>query len=126
MDSHSLVSFLQSQVWQLPYLGMSLVGMCISIVLWRRHPQVSLVAAMAFSLSIASQFVWVGFGLWNFLGNPGSAAKYVAIFQCVSLLLYLPSQILLLMAVFGWRNMPLVDGREGHPEQGHRDSETFL
>lgn len=108
MDS-ALVSYLFSQIWRLPYWIVPIVGIFISLVRWKHHPNVSSIAMLAFLLSIVNQLVWLCFGLWNSLGESRSAVKYLIVFQCVALLLYIPSQILLLIAIFGWRRSSLTN-----------------
>lgn len=107
--NNPLVSFLFSRIWRLPYLIIPIVGICICFVRWKQHPKVSSVALVAFLLSIVNEFVWVCFGLWSSLGESRSAIKYLVVFQCVAFLLYIPSQILLLIAIFGWRSSSLTN-----------------
>lgn len=107
MDSQ-LVSFLSVRIWRLPYLIIPVVGICIALVRWKQHPKVSSIALLAFLLMIANELVWVCFSLWQALGESRAAVKYLVVFKCVAFLLYVPSQILLLAAIFGWRNSSLI------------------
>jgi hypothetical protein len=107
--NNPLVSFLFTRTWRLPYLIIPIVGICICLVRWKQNPKVSSIALIAFLLSIVNELVWVCFGLWNFLGESRSAVKYLIVFKCVAMLLYILSQILLLIAIFGWRSSSLTN-----------------
>ena len=104
MMESSWLSFLLGQVWRLPHLLIAGAGIILALARWRHHPQVSMVALLAFVLSIANQLLWVGFSFWQQLGH--SVSGHILVFQVVGLLLYIPSQVFILLAIFGWRAAP--------------------
>lgn len=101
---------LQSPV-TLVWLG----GIVLAIVSWRRHPRVSLLAAIAMGLLLVSSVVGNLANAWLPLGLHRQGRNLVAFGLAGSAISFLRSLftagvwVLLLAAIFGWRG----DGRGG-------------
>ncbi len=57
MSQPQIVTFLFSHLYYLPYLGIYLFGMGFSIARWKRHPKISLLTTIAFSIFLIQWIV---------------------------------------------------------------------
>ena len=88
------------------------VGIIFAITRWQRHPTVSLLTLVAFSLLLFDRLIWVAFQIWQFVDYSSSTSTHVfTIMRVVSLILYVGAQALLIAAVFGWRSTPNTFGK---------------
>ena len=123
MDNNWVKLVLSEIIWQLPFLAVYLVGTCLAIIQFRKHPKVSMMALAAYALATSSLLVGVGWRLWIQTGNFESARTYMVMVQAIIVLLAAPAQVFLLIAVFGWRSGSQEDdhqrsngGINGNPE----------
>jgi hypothetical protein len=109
-------SYLAAQLWSLPATLVTVVGIIIALVRWRHHPTVSLVALIAFALMLCSRLLMpLVFGLRALMGqsNAFDPSGAVNLIYPVVIVLGLVSQVLLLLAIFGWRANPAAH----HPDE---------
>jgi hypothetical protein len=106
MNSFDLSSFLASQLWSVPYLGACIVGIFFAVLLWRRHPMVSLLALGGFGILLGNVVIAVGLQYWTIAGEPDDVG---VLFRTASALRSLTGAVafaLLIGAIFGWRAPP--------------------
>ncbi len=96
-------SFFVSQVaWNLPAILVAIVGITLALRRWQRHPNVSQLTLVAFSLLLASRLIAISFPFWQ----PTAGSYAIPIVRLSSLLILVASQGLLIAAIFGWRSSP--------------------
>jgi hypothetical protein len=101
-------SMLFAQITHLPFLLVFVVGIILAIVRWSCHPRVSLLALVAFGLLLLGSITKIGYMFWLIGGQeagfsfPNSRAIMTGINLSVTLL-ELIAWILLLVALYGWR-----------------------
>ena len=106
----NLVSALAPLLITIPQLLIWLVGIAIAISRWRMHPKVSRLALMAFIIQIVFTLVSRFLSVWLpiFMRESGwSSFEIGYIFPAISLITTLGDSIawiLVLCAIFGWRN----------------------
>lgn len=99
----------------LPILLVWLVGIILAIVNWGKYPRVSLVALIGLGLLLLLTFTGTAISaLLPFLmQRPGTSAPGIAniwgIFNIVLGLLRAGAWVLILVAIFGWRNERAAD-----------------
>jgi len=109
MNESQIVTLLLSSLWSVPFLLLYVAGLAIAIVRWPRHPQVSMLSALAFSGFLIGLLLQRGAWIWYTLGVQShgfTASNYSMVFTAVNALssvLDLAAWILLLIALFRWR-----------------------
>lgn len=108
MMETKLSAILFSQITHLPFLLVFVVGILLAIVRWSVHPRVSLMALMAFGLLLLSSIAKMGYMFWLIGGQESGLTFYNAraIMTWINLsvmLLELIGWVLLMIALFGWR-----------------------
>jgi hypothetical protein len=108
---HTWPQLLEDFVILSPYLVVELVGMALALALWRRHPQVSLLALLAFGLTftavVVGIFVFAWLPLYLMDGCGWSYPQTMPVITGIALLRNLvvaAATILLLFAVFTGRS----------------------
>ena len=108
MMETKLSALLFSQITNLPFLLIFVVGIILAIVRWSIHPRVSLMALVAFGLLLLGSIAKLGYMFW-LIGGPESGLSFTnahAIMTWINLsvtLLDLIGWVLLLLALFGGR-----------------------
>ena len=103
--SQDLFQVLRNVLTQLPSLLTLLICLVIAIVRWKRHPKVSLVAALAFLFLILHGLVFSAAYIWIprwFLcsGSYESNPTFFLVFSLITNLLFAIALATLLVAVF--------------------------
>jgi hypothetical protein len=110
----TLAQVAKTYYYLLPHFAILLIGAALCIARWRRHPQVSLLALCAFML-LALEFV-VGmtahFWMLRLLPDLTQADMQeqvefrLSILRMITTAIHGLAWLLLLIALFGWRNAP--------------------
>ena len=110
MTSSTLLSILVELLWALPGLCVSLVGIRVAVHRWRRHPAVSGLVVTSLGMMIAVNLAQrigtrlivnqINWGGWD----AESIGLYLGIVGMVALPVRAVAWVLLLIALFGWRD----------------------
>lgn len=95
-----------SQIWNLPAIALAIAGIVLALVRWKKHPTVSLVALVAFCLLLATRLVSAAFSAyqyWQITNDGAPITGFFGIVQGALGLMSILSQVLMLLAIFGWR-----------------------
>lgn len=95
------------QLWNLPAIALAIAGIVLALVRWKKHPTVSLVALIAFSLLLATRLISAAFSAYQYwqISNDGAPVTgFFGIVQGALGLMSILSQGLTLLAIFGWRD----------------------
>lgn len=115
MMSSDWSSILLSQLTNLPLLLVYVVGIILAAVFWQRHPAVSLLSTLAFSILLFGQVFGVALTLWVSAGGHDLSGQQLArlfsLLNIVRVFLGTAAWVLLLMALFGWRTVPSPPGK---------------
>lgn len=109
MPSIDLWSFILSQLSNVPFYIVFVVGMILSVVFWKRHPSVSILSLMAFSLFLGNMFILSGMQYW-LMGahqtdlSAAEIGRIATMLGIIRTLLGSVAWIMLLSALFGWRS----------------------
>ena len=77
MTTSDWSSFLVSQTWHLPALVVATTGIILAVTRWQRHPNVSLLTLVAFSLLLANRLIWAGgIPLWRDVAASSSVSVH--------------------------------------------------
>ncbi len=101
-----VISFIPVILVQLPLYLVWLVGIILAIAFWRRHPRVSLLTIIALVLFLLEGISGLAFTLATPFLVRGAIANYMAlngILSVVQGIVSLIAWIILLVALFGWR-----------------------
>jgi len=105
--SSAPTAMILSQLWSLPAILLAIVGIVIALARWKKHPTVSLVALIAFGLLLATRLMSAAlfaFQYWQVSNNSfGGTGSIFGIVQSVLVLFGFLSQVLMIVAIFGWR-----------------------
>jgi hypothetical protein len=106
--SHLTSSILVSLAYHIPVLLAFLVGIILSLVRFNKHPQVSIMASIAFVLlmvtNISSAVTAYLPVMLNMRGmDYGQAATIHGILKIILTLINLVGWVLIISAIFGWR-----------------------
>jgi hypothetical protein len=115
--SQDLFQVLRNVLTQLPSLLTLLICLVISIVRWRRHPKVSLVASLAFVFLILHALIFSAAYIWIprwFLDSSVSESHrtFFSVFALIANFLFAIAMATLLLAVFIDRKRASGRGRE--------------
>lgn len=107
-----LLSIFPALLIHLPVILVWLAGMILAIIYWKRHPWVSLLTFIAVTGILITSLVDTYLGMWLpiLLQQQGFSINQVGIVMgirgLISSLMTAGFWILLLAAIFGWRNKP--------------------
>lgn len=96
-----------SQLWNLPAIALAIAGIVLALVRWKKHPTVSLVALIAFSLLLATRLISAAlfaYQYWQITSDGAPVIGFYGIVQGALGLMSILSQVLMLLAIFGWRD----------------------
>jgi len=102
MTTLVFLAYFQMLIWHVPAILVAIVGIILALRRWQRHPNVSQLTLVAFSLLLASRLIAISFPFWQ----PTAGSYAIPIVRLSSLLLLVASQGLLIAAIFGWRSSP--------------------
>ena len=139
MSANSPLEFLFTNATRAPFLIVYIVGLVMALVLWRRHPRVSLLSAIAFAMLLVSTIL-NGVYMWYVLRSDSapelSRGTLLAVGNFAFTLLNVGAWILILIALFcrrqrepGWdrdesepygRRFPEPDRPTGPPREDFR------
>jgi hypothetical protein len=107
---------LDQLVWRFaiyaPLLLVWLIGLIISLVTWRKHPQVSLLAAVGFGIQLLQSTAWMLFFYWitSQRGAFGWSAENMSLILGIANLIQTSlsaiAWVLIILAIFRWRYQP--------------------
>ena len=115
MNPPSLLSVLSGFLYYIPYMIVWAVGFILAIVRWQRHPKVSLLAVIAFTIFFMTAMVNSCLRMWLYpwlFGESGGGlgqTSAVLILSMINLSVALAGAgawVLVLIAIFGWRETP--------------------
>jgi hypothetical protein len=93
---------------RLPYLGVYIIGLVLSLAFWRNHPRASLLSLIAFVLFIVASivdglFTWL---VYSPVNDSYEANRTIArgVGQFLVALLHVAAWLLILIALFGRRS----------------------
>lgn len=105
--SSAPTAMILSQLWNLPAILLAIVGIVIALARWKKHPTVSLVALIAFGLLLGTRLLSAAlfaFQYWQISSNSFSGTGSIfGIVQSLLVLFGFLSQVLMIIAIFGWR-----------------------
>ena len=109
MSEANWLSFLLSQITNVPFLIVYCVGIVLALLFWKRHPTVSILCIVAFLILLGSQVLAIGTQFWM----TGAASRemrseeigrFLSLMGIVRAGLGTVAWTLLLTALFGWRS----------------------
>jgi hypothetical protein len=118
MAPNLILPTLLSYLNLLPLIFVWVIGIILSIIFWRRHPIVSMLAVIAMATLLVERFVRIFLSYWlpfeiNHYGLTGPQTtliqKSVNIFES---LVNAAAWSLLLIALFGWRKASTIDSNQ--------------
>lgn len=108
MTNLKLTDFLMASLWSLPFALVHLTGLVLAVSRWKRHPRVSLLSTLAFGIFLFNILLGRGIFYWRWnmteVGNFAATMKVVHLANHASNGLSLAAWILLMVALFGWRD----------------------
>ncbi len=101
-----VVSLIMTQLWNIPYILVCLVGIVMAVIRWQRHPGVSQLALLGFGLLLSVQLIWATFPFWRMvLGREVFQIPFLfGGVRFVTICLGVVAEGLLIGAIFGWRS----------------------
>jgi type IV secretory pathway VirB3-like protein len=120
MPTNFSYAVLSSLLIQIPVLLVGLVGIMLALVFWNRCPKAALLAIIAFAMffviTLIDTYMSMTFSLVYARERAWTSAQlgvYFSIKSVVASVLRAVAYLLLLLAIFGWRN----ERRAGFPIQ---------
>ena len=111
---------LTQYAYQVPYYLAWLAGMVLCLVRWQKHPMVSLLALLAFTLFFVQSLIGTAVWWWLIVQRQQAAwsesqfSLYLALQGGIRTAVSTAGYVLLLVALFGWRgsrHMPTTRGK---------------
>ncbi len=103
------LSFLLSQITNVPFLIVYCVGIVLALLFWKRHPAVSILCIVAFLILLGALITGIGTQIWMTTVasremRSEEIGRFLSLMGIVRAGLSTVAWALLLTALFGWRS----------------------